>query len=49
MSRFVMTASGRIMTRQDYKREQQFMKDWDRYQRMEAANREWLAAQNQEV
>ena len=48
MSKFVMTASGRILTRRDYEREQRFARDWERYERMERTNREWQSA-NREV
>lgn len=41
MSKFVMTESGRILTRQDYEREQRFNRDWSRLQEMERRNREW--------
>jgi hypothetical protein len=39
----------RIMNRREYEREQRFIADWARYQRMECANREWQAAQESEV
>lgn len=42
--KFVMTPSGRILTRADYEREQRFATDYARQQRMEQANRDWLAA-----
>lgn len=42
--RFVLTPGGRIVTREDYEREQRFATDYARQQQMERANQEWLAA-----
>jgi hypothetical protein len=42
--KFVMTPSGRILTRADYEREQRFAADYARQQQMERSNQEWLAA-----
>ena len=48
-ARFVLTSGGRIVTRQDYEREQRFARDYERYETMNRVNREWQAAQNKEV